>query len=321
MKTRIIIIAVLVALVVIALIGLRSAARAKITPPLVVRLTEARGTVERRAPDSFVWRPARAGALFSPGESIRTGADGRATIVFFGRAEARLDKNTEIEISKETSVTAGNRRRQVVRLEAVKGRVWSRVLKFLDKNSRYEVFHSTTVATVRGTAFNFAVEESGGVNIDVAESVVTVARAGQELALSENYRLSLPPEDVVIPNLDEAVSPIPEEVQKEEWFTENERADAQFETEAAAGQPAEEATAVGVMGTLSEVGAAVDIALTADSSEQAALKNAYDTLFAAPTAATVDEPPPPVVNEPTTPLDTSASATGSAATNPLIAPQ
>ena len=59
------------------------------------------------------------------GDSIKTGTDGRASVVLFGGTVVRLDSNTEINL-KTLAKEKGNRK---VSINQTSGRIWSRVIK------------------------------------------------------------------------------------------------------------------------------------------------------------------------------------------------
>lgn len=112
------------------------------------------------------------GTQLHAGDVVRTGEASAASIVFFWSARAELDADTELRIAA-ASTDPDDPRRQDVRLTLLHGRVWSRVLKLLDPESRYGVEYNDVVATVRGTAF--AVTGRGTLaTVDVFDGLVGV---------------------------------------------------------------------------------------------------------------------------------------------------
>ncbi|MBI2847019.1 MAG: FecR domain-containing protein [Chloroflexi bacterium] len=70
------------------------------------------------------WIPASSGMRLKPGWRVRTGEDGKASIVFYGDSVARLDENTEVSI-KELKVADEN---LSVELDQASGKAWHRIL-------------------------------------------------------------------------------------------------------------------------------------------------------------------------------------------------
>lgn len=110
----------------------------------------------------------------SPGDRVRTGENSSAVMVFFDQSTARLDADTEVEV-EALEVDGENFTNQRVNLAVVAGRVWSRIVKFLDADSSYTVETSTLVATVRGTAFLTDVREEENHRVFVLENKLGVS--------------------------------------------------------------------------------------------------------------------------------------------------
>ena len=191
---------------------------------LGIVLTQATGTVEVLTASSTTWVASPAGTTVQPGDHVRTAKTGTATLVFFSRSATRLDRNTEIEIKADTSVNAEQPRIQNIDLEANKGRIWSRTLKLLDAGSSYKVSHGNVVATVRGTAFNFAVTKVGA-DIDVVEHTVGVGRGDETVPVPEGSSIDVNASSTE--DLSKDVKPTPDE-SKDPWFQQNEEEDEKF---------------------------------------------------------------------------------------------
>lgn len=113
------------------------------------------------------------GMALVAGDRVKTGSGGRATIVFFRQAESRLDANSEVTIS-DAAQDPNDPTDLSVRLKLEAGRVWSRVLRLFDLDSRFSVETSSVVATVRGTAFDLRKNTDGTTAVTVADAAVTV---------------------------------------------------------------------------------------------------------------------------------------------------
>lgn len=121
------------------------------------------------------WAEAEDGMALEPLDEVRTGIEGRATISFYGEAETRLGEGSHI-ILRESSYLAEGSPRLIADIQLVTGRVWSRVLQLFDLGSAFSVRTDSVVATVRGTAFDVALED-GGTRISVSESRVEAVNA------------------------------------------------------------------------------------------------------------------------------------------------
>ncbi|TAK05015.1 hypothetical protein EPO33_03405 [Patescibacteria group bacterium] len=122
------------------------------------------------------WEPVAADAALGEGDQIKTNAKSQATVNFFDGATARLDENSEVVV-RELVVDGDNHASTRITLAVTAGRVWSRVVKLLDRDASFSVQSSTVVATVRGTAFVTDVSSPDGDVVQVVEGLVGTARA------------------------------------------------------------------------------------------------------------------------------------------------
>ncbi|MBI4457985.1 hypothetical protein HY633_03420 [Candidatus Uhrbacteria bacterium] len=175
-------IALTIFLIFAAVLG-GAAAVAAFTAPLEFAprkavLTAERGIVEIRRAGSDVWTNVSWTSVGSTvevreGDSVRTGADGAATIDYFDQGQARLDADTAITLEKlrwdpqRPTAFVGE-----VLLES--GRLWSRLMDFLTPESAYVAKTANTVATIRGTAFALSSIPKGYEGVFVAEHAVQV---------------------------------------------------------------------------------------------------------------------------------------------------
>lgn len=138
-----------------------------------IRVETVQGTVEVKRAGETDFTSADASFQVQPGDEVRTGADGKASIRWGDRGETRLDENTQLTI---VSVPADDNAatKTLIELKLSSGRVWSRVLKLLDVDSGFDVKTDGVVATVRGTAFGVATVQDHS-QLAVTESVVDVA--------------------------------------------------------------------------------------------------------------------------------------------------
>ena len=115
------------------------------------------------------WILAQNGMDLIQSDSVKTGSNSTASIIFFQSAVIRLDSNTEVKIdelikeAKKTELSIGQNA----------GRTWNSVLKISGIDS-YEVKTPTTVASVRGTAYDIKIHSGGKTTIGVNSGIVNV---------------------------------------------------------------------------------------------------------------------------------------------------
>ncbi len=133
------------------------------------RLQSVSGPVEVRLREEVEWKPATAGMELRPGDAIRTGSGGQATILFFGEG-SRLDLSENslliIKILLREPDTLGVKRL----LALLSGSAWCEVddSVYTGENDSFEVVTPSVVAGVRGTRFYVSVlnEALTGVDVD-----------------------------------------------------------------------------------------------------------------------------------------------------------
>jgi ferric-dicitrate binding protein FerR (iron transport regulator) len=167
------------------------------------------------------WTPAQNGTLLYMSDSVRTGNNTSAFIVFFESSIIRLDSNTEVSLQKilqQEGVTS-------VEINQKIGRTWNTVLK-VSGIDNYEVHTPTTIASVRGTSFFVKVQVDGETEVGVVEGVVNVSsvKDGRVLftvIVNENESVTVDPE-----RIDQPLETIP--LEKDEWVLKNQQKDEGF---------------------------------------------------------------------------------------------
>ncbi len=101
-------------------------------------------------------RELKDGETLKPPVTVKTGANGRANILFVDGSVARVDQKTEFTL-KEGSYNPENKR-LVNRIFLSIGRVWSKIVQLATPDSAWEVETSHAVATVRGTTFGMSTD-------------------------------------------------------------------------------------------------------------------------------------------------------------------
>lgn len=121
------------------------------------------------------------GAVLYVGSTVRTSADARAVITLFEGSTVELEPSSDITI--EDATTRGDT--TIVQLAQSLGRSWHVVTHLTTADSRYEVRTPAATASVRGTAFEVAVENGlAGPTTTVTTTEGRVATA-DAAALSE----------------------------------------------------------------------------------------------------------------------------------------
>jgi hypothetical protein len=115
------------------------------------------------------------------GDSIKTGSDGKASVVLFGSSVVRLDSSTEINLA-ELSPEKDARK---VSINQSSGRIWSKVIK-LSGIDNYQINTPRSVATIRGTGFDSWIKLDGTVEVSVVEGAVNVVKTTDQSSVDVN---------------------------------------------------------------------------------------------------------------------------------------
>jgi hypothetical protein len=116
------------------------------------------------------WISAQNGMDLLQSDSIRTGDNASASIVFFKSSIIRLDSNTEVNLQEMIQNADGAN----VKINQNAGRTWNSISK-ISGIDNFEVQTPTTVASVRGTAFVVIVDTNGTTYYGVEHGVLNVS--------------------------------------------------------------------------------------------------------------------------------------------------
>jgi len=172
-------------------------------------------------------------------DAIKTGSDGEVVINFYDNSTSRIGPGSEVSF-EELFIDDSNYGKTRVGLMVSIGRIWSRIIQLTDKEASFEVGSSATVATVRGTTFDFEVTAEGIAKVNAVESIVEVATVEfkdgvREIIAKVNLtegnltRIDQRKEVKELRKIEREVAS--EEVKKEEWFRRNIERDEKFEEE------------------------------------------------------------------------------------------
>lgn len=183
-----------------------------------IRVQVTKGTVEYKTGD--VWSVVDDVQEIQAGDTVKTGADSEAQILWGDQGVTRLDQSTELVI-EDAPVDGSGAESSVIRLKLNAGRVWNRMLKLLDVESAMEVHTSDVVATVRGTSYGI-IKQPTCTEAAVTESVVGVRTAtGTETLLTDNQWGSFGAND--------CKKPVRQLTQDDTWPNEQKTKDIKFD--------------------------------------------------------------------------------------------
>jgi hypothetical protein len=124
-------------------------------------ISEASGDVQMLEAGAEDWYAASSGMKLYTGDSLKTGDDGYALVVFHEGSVMELETNTEIQIVELDTSSSGS---TTVRIKQIVGNAMNRVEQLLDSASTYEVEMPAGTAVVRGTNFWTKVFEGIGLS-------------------------------------------------------------------------------------------------------------------------------------------------------------
>ncbi len=132
------------------------------------------GTVFYRRSTAAKQQPLKINTIVSPGNVIETGADGRVEIIINREAVVRLRENTRTVLEAFRTTTAGPDK---TRINCSIGGLWTKVRKFKDRFSRFELELPTAVAGVHGTVYETAIAPDSSAEVKVFSGEVAVSSA------------------------------------------------------------------------------------------------------------------------------------------------
>ncbi len=121
------------------------------------------------------------------GDTVRTGADGHAVILFFDGSTLSLEPGAQVRLDAARIAD----RATVIDLYQAAGTTWHAVHKLLDPGSRYQVTTPSMTAAVRGTAFEVRVGEAED-NVTTEEGVVEVSARRQSVRVGAGQQSVVP---------------------------------------------------------------------------------------------------------------------------------
>src|SRR3989337_869537 len=130
------------------------------------------GTVEVQASGAAL-APASDGQTVASGDTVLTGADGRAAIEYFDGSVTRLDHDTTFALT-DLLIRDDAEHSSLIDTAQVSGDSYHRITDLTESGSRFDVVTPTATASVQGTVFAVIFEEDGSVIFAVFEGTVIV---------------------------------------------------------------------------------------------------------------------------------------------------
>ncbi|MFH1958161.1 MAG: FecR family protein [bacterium] len=133
------------------------------------------------------WVALTKGLYLTENDTIKTGADGKASLV--------LDTGSQIDIGASSNLKIANLTDTDTLLDLTMGELTSKVKELKGKES-FKVKTPASVCAVRGTLFRVAVDESGKTKVSVFAGVVSareISGIGEEIYIRQNQYLEVLP--------------------------------------------------------------------------------------------------------------------------------
>ena len=147
----------------------------------------------------------RVNTVVTPGDIITTGKNGRIELIINREAVVRLKENSEMVLE---AFRVSDKTDKKTKVRCPGGGIWTKVKKFRDRFSRFELELPTAIAGVHGTVYETIVAPDS-TSIKVFSGEVAVRNAGEKLSKS-------PPAGLHQIDGPHEVTP-PHEVSMEQW--------------------------------------------------------------------------------------------------------
>ncbi len=223
------------------------------------------GDVKIKLGEDGEWLMAKVNDELKSDSEVKTGDDGKVSIVFFDNSIAHVGSNSNIKLS-ELNIDQKDFSKTKVKLSVQIGRIWSRIMQLADKEATYEVSSSNTVATVRGTVFDFLVNSNNATEVSSIENSVAVSSVQTTEELNKETGQKKTIQKVlktikVLPNevakvekgtstdeiISPTISPLSAEEKNSDWFKTNILEDNKIESEIKNKQAEENKAVAGIL--------------------------------------------------------------------------
>ena len=152
------------------------------------------------------------GQTLIEGNTVRTGADGRAAIEYFDGSVTRLDTGTSFTIVT-LEILGNDQNSTVIEGNQDSGNTYNRVEELTDSASRFDIDTPTATASVQGTTYAVVFNADGSITIAVFEGTVIVSSDGEQIEVPAGFMVTVDADG----NIGELV-PIPDELLQSDWL-------------------------------------------------------------------------------------------------------
>jgi hypothetical protein len=137
--------------------------------------------------------PALDGDILANGDFVRSSKDGRAVLTFFDASTLSVDPGSLVKVLALNRVGTGGIQLLV---EQTLGRSWAAVSKLKTPDSKFEIKTPTSIAAVRGTAFETIVTQNADGTTSVTYKVddgqiLVTASAGGSVTVGANQQVTI----------------------------------------------------------------------------------------------------------------------------------
>jgi len=121
------------------------------------------------------------------GDTITTGSDERANLIFFDGSHMEIKANSEILVKELSTASTGS---TSVSLRQNIGRTINRVNKLIDSGSKYEVETPAGTTAVKGTVFELLVLQNGNTTVKAEEGSVSFTASEVTVTVNQGFQSS-----------------------------------------------------------------------------------------------------------------------------------
>jgi len=143
------------------------------------------GTVQVQKKGSTTWTNAAAGTKLQVGDSLKTGSNGSAVLLFFDGSSMEVKASSQILVNELSIASAGS---TSVGLKELVGSTVNRVGKLVDSASKYEVDTPAAAAVVRGTVFDMLVQQNGDTTVKAEQDSVSFTASGVTVTVNQGFQ-------------------------------------------------------------------------------------------------------------------------------------
>ena len=121
------------------------------------------------------------------GDTITTGDNGSANLIFFDGSVMEVKANSQILVNELSTASTGS---TSVGLKELVGRTINRVAKLVDSSSKYKVETPAATTLVRGTIFDLLVQQNGDTIVKAEQGSVSFTASGVTVTINQGFQSS-----------------------------------------------------------------------------------------------------------------------------------